>query len=97
MTSLDVVVCVATEATAEAGNAGAAGGVGDDHLLGAGVLLLYCGHDVVGLDLGCVGLVDGGLLGVAPVGHLLQTVRGQFVDQSLEIRETHLEPVPLLL
>ena len=69
--SLDVVVGVPTEATAEAGDAGAAGGVGDDHL-GPGVLLLNCGDDVVGLNLGRVGLVDGGLLGVASVSHLLE-------------------------
>ena len=62
LSALDVVICVAGEAAAKAGDTGAGGGLGDDH----GLAPLHRGH-VIPL---CV-LVHS-LLSVASVRHLLQ-------------------------
>ena len=64
LSSLNIIVCVAREAAAKAGDGGAGGGVGDDHLAAARPGVLDRGHvvTVAGVD---------SLLGVAPVGHLL--------------------------
>ena len=64
MSSLNIIICVPSEAAAKAGYGGAAGGVGDDHLSSARPGVLDRGHVVA------VARVDS-LLGVASVGHLL--------------------------